>query len=319
MGVLQMEVVGRPDGETPHGRPTYLEWITEQTAGRTEPLVLTDQQRFEIDREFLQFYHRRICCLALRLFDRAVADADHTLALMDFVAANTPSSSGPLSHEQYRPFVWFHRIQAAVMSALERSGPAAAVEELDLGLARLRRVFEAMESTEVFDENELVVQLLELKDSLRKEYRLGPSLAEQLSEAVANEEYERAARLRDEIARRSPSAAEVSGGLSSLPFSMSRNPVLSLRPCPVRRFSPGLFRLETISSSRPHEAAYRSSPFDHAAKIGLGGVGVNKPGRSPAIAFGGRSPAGGLPIFHASTSARSNSTTSINSAGSTAG
>jgi protein-arginine kinase activator protein McsA len=37
---------------------------------------------------------------------------------------------------------------------------------------------------------------------MREEYRVGKTLAEQLADAVAAEEYERAARLRDEIAKR---------------------------------------------------------------------------------------------------------------------
>jgi hypothetical protein len=202
MGLLQMEVAGRPDGEKPHGKETYLDWIRHQAAAPGKPLVLSDQQRFEIDREFLQFYHRRICYLSLRQFDRAVADADHTLALMDFVAAHCSDQEWTTSHEQYRAFVCFHRTQAAAMALLERSGPQAAIEELDAGLAKLRQVFASIEADEEFQQDELVSQLLELKESLRKEYELGPTLAEQLSEAVAGEEYERAARLRDEIARR---------------------------------------------------------------------------------------------------------------------
>jgi hypothetical protein len=156
----------------------------------------------EIDREFLQYYHRRICCLALREFDRAVADADHTLALMDFVAGHSADQQWTISHEQYRPLVFFHRTQAAAMAVLERSGPEAAIEELDGGLAKLRQMLLATEAVEQLDDDELVSQLSELKESLRKEYKLGPTLAEQLSEAVAAEEYERAARLRDEIAQR---------------------------------------------------------------------------------------------------------------------
>ncbi len=68
MGVLQMETTGRPDGERPQGKQTYLEWLQEQAAAEGPALVLSDEQRFEIDREFLQFYQRRICCLALREF-----------------------------------------------------------------------------------------------------------------------------------------------------------------------------------------------------------------------------------------------------------
>ncbi|MFZ1935664.1 MAG: UvrB/UvrC motif-containing protein [Thermoguttaceae bacterium] len=47
----------------------------------------------------------------------------------------------------------------------------------------------------------MVGQLAVMKESLREEYRVGKTLAEQLADAVASEEYERAARLRDEIAR----------------------------------------------------------------------------------------------------------------------
>ncbi len=201
MGLLQMEVSGRPDGEKPEGKDTYLDWIREEAAGGEE-FVLSDEQRLEIDREFVQFYHRRICCLALREFERAAADADHTLALMDFVLAHSGDAQWTASHERYRPFVFFHRTQAAAMAALERGGPEAAVAELDAGLAKLREIIAARESPEQTEDEELVTQILELKESLRTEYRLGPSLAEQLSEAVAAEEFERAARLRDEIAKK---------------------------------------------------------------------------------------------------------------------
>ena len=89
------------------------------------------------------------------------------------------------------------------MEALRQPDPEAAIEEISRGLDRMREVFAAMESAEKFDDHELVVQLVELKESLRNEYHTGVTLAEQLSAAVANEEYERAAMLRDEINRRS--------------------------------------------------------------------------------------------------------------------
>ena len=104
LGLLQMEFTGRPDGERPGDKPTYLEHISEQLGGGDDvPQLLTDEQCFEIDREFVQYYHRRICCLALREFDRAVADADHTLELMDFVAAYSPNEEWTASHERVSP------------------------------------------------------------------------------------------------------------------------------------------------------------------------------------------------------------------------
>ena len=203
LGLLQMEFTGRPDGERPGDMETYLDFLRSQLGDEKDvPQVLTDEQCFEIDREFVQYYHRRICCLALREFDRAVADADHTLALMDFVATHSPNEDWTASHERYRPFVYFHRTQAQALAVLERSGPEAAIEEINKGLEEMRQIFVRAEAEEQFESDELVNQLRELKESLRKEYQVGQTLAEQLAEAVAAEEYERAARLRDEIARR---------------------------------------------------------------------------------------------------------------------
>jgi hypothetical protein len=98
MGLLQMEVAGRPDGEHPGGADTCLEWLTELARSQGEPFVLNGDQCMEIDREFVQYYHRRICCLALRQFGRAVKDADYTLGLMDFLGAHSPDPQWALSH-----------------------------------------------------------------------------------------------------------------------------------------------------------------------------------------------------------------------------
>ncbi len=139
--------------------------------------------------------------LALRQFARAIADADYTLRLMDFVAAHSPNQQWTLSHEQYRPFVLFHRIQAAAMLALEQHGAEPAIETINRGLDEMREMFVRFGAEEQFDGDELVSQLAVMKESLREEYRVGKTLAEQLADAVAAEEYERAARLRDEIAQ----------------------------------------------------------------------------------------------------------------------
>ena len=48
---------------------------------------MSEEQCVELDCEFVQYYHRRMCWLALRDFALAVIDADHTLAMMDFAAA----------------------------------------------------------------------------------------------------------------------------------------------------------------------------------------------------------------------------------------
>ncbi len=203
MGVLQMELTGRPDGERPDGEETYLDILIQRSLRDGEAFELTEDECFEVDREFLQFYHRRICLLALREFEGAVRDADHTLALMDLALEHSPDADWSLSHEQYRPFVLFHRTQAVALQRIQASDPAAAIEEINGGLKRMRGIFSAMDVDDRFDEDPLVGQLVELKESLRQEHSVGKTLAEQLADAIAAEQYERAAELRDKISRRS--------------------------------------------------------------------------------------------------------------------
>lgn len=205
LGLLQIEPVGRPDGTQPHGFATYFAYLKDQarvarSAGRH--LVLSEEQCQEADREFLQFYHRRICWLALRGHDRAVKDADHTLALMDFVRDHSPSEDYTQAHEQYRGYVLYQRTRAAADLRLEKDDPEGAVDEIRSGLARMRQFFAAFDAEEQMDEDGMVQALRQLEESIRAEHHLGPTLQEQLDRAIANEEYETAARLRDQLRRR---------------------------------------------------------------------------------------------------------------------
>jgi hypothetical protein len=201
LGLLQLEITGRPDGVRPHGCATYLDYLRKRTRGRAE-FVLSDKQCAEADREFLQFYHRRLCWLALHRFDRAVADADHTLALMDFVRAHSPSEEYTKAHEQYRGLVLFHRTQAAAAQALEQHNPEAAVDAIRSGLDGIRAVFAAFQAEEHMEDDEMVRRLREMERLLREKHQIGATLREQLDEAIAHEDYERAAQIRDALRRR---------------------------------------------------------------------------------------------------------------------
>jgi hypothetical protein len=202
LGVLQLEVDGRPDGLRPSGADTYFDYLLALAIHEGDEFRLTDEQCAEVDREFMQFYHRRICWLQLREFRRAVRDADHSLALMDFVEGRSDDDEWTLSHERYRPFILFHRTQAAALAALEDGGPEDAIEQINRGLDKMRAVFAVHDAEESFDEDEMVANLGRLKESLRDHFKIGRTLGEQLADAIASEQYELAARLRDEIAKR---------------------------------------------------------------------------------------------------------------------
>ena len=70
------------------------------------------------------------------------------------------------------------------------------------GLALIEDNFEDMGWEDQFESDELVERLYDLRESLRSDFAIEKSLGEQLAEAVESEQYELAAQLRDELAKR---------------------------------------------------------------------------------------------------------------------
>ncbi len=201
MGILQLETTGRPDGEQVHECESYLEYL-QQVYLEDPEHQLTEEECMEVDREFMQFYHRRICWLRLQYYHRAVMDADHTLRLMELSNLLSSDEEWTGAHEQYRPFVLFHRTQAEALGALEESSAEEAVQAINAGLETIRQFFLQHDAEEHFQDDELVVRLVELRETLRSEYSVGQTLKEKLTEAVEQEQYELAAKIRDELMRR---------------------------------------------------------------------------------------------------------------------
>ena len=202
MGILQLETNDRPDGYRPEDFGSYLELLRKREL-RDGEFVLDDDGCNDVDREFMQFYHRRICWLRLQFYRRAVMDADHTLELMDLAMRHSPDDEWTSTHEQYRPFVWFHRTQAHALAELEDDGAEQAIQAINAGLDSIHAIFVEHDAEEHYESDELIVRLQELRESLRREYSVGRTLQEQLDEAIRLEQYEVAAKLRDELARRS--------------------------------------------------------------------------------------------------------------------
>ena len=209
LGVLQLEVTGRPDGLRPHGFATYLDYLRHCAAGRGQspggkspPWTMSKVQCNEADREFVQFNHRRVAWLSLRRYDRAIQDADHTLALMDFIRRHGQEEAFIASHEQLRGPVLFHRTQAATIMALERRRYEDAIDALRDGIERLdahQHSWWDDHDPEESPNPALVDHLRSFEEEIRINYHVEKTLREQLDDAVANEDYEQAARLRDRI------------------------------------------------------------------------------------------------------------------------
>ena len=141
----------------------------------------------------------------------AAKDAYHSLAFMDFVREHSPDEEWILSHEQYRPFVLFHRVQASALAALDDDGPELAIAEINKGLDSFHDLFLQYDAEDQFENDELVVRLRDMRESVRKRFELGDTLDEQLAEAVKSENYELAAELRDKMHNKQVTGTGASG------------------------------------------------------------------------------------------------------------
>lgn len=207
MGLLQMEVTGRPDGLRPHGYESLLDYYRAQAEahraryGSTEEFELDAADCAALHAESMQYYHRRICCLALGEYRQAVADADHNLQILDLLREYAASREDWWASEQYRAFILSHRTKARALLQLEAGDPEAALREVDAGLEEIEEVFRGYGRADLMESSLEVDFLHDLRRAI--EARKPPSLREELqralAEAVAREEFERAAELRDQL------------------------------------------------------------------------------------------------------------------------
>ncbi len=115
--------------------------------------------------------------------------------------AHAPDEDYVQAHEQYRGFVLFQRTQAAAALAAEQNDPEQAIDAINVGLKAIRD-FLAAHNVDHIDNNGMVRHLRKWERSLRQLHGIEATLQEQLAEAVANEEFEVAARIRDALRQR---------------------------------------------------------------------------------------------------------------------
>ena len=90
-------------------------------------------------------------------------------------------------------------MQASALAALDDDGPELAIAEVNKGLEAFHDLFLQYDAEDQFENDELVVRLRDMRESVRKRFEIGDTLDEQLAEAVKSENYELAAELRDKM------------------------------------------------------------------------------------------------------------------------
>ena len=207
MGILQMEISGRPDGQRPHGCESLLHYCQAQAqrarkqGGKQSGYQLDAEGCMALQIEAIQYYHRRISFLELGDYGRAKMDAERNLMLFDFVKEYAADEEDRMVMEPHRPFVVGHRVRAATLLKLEAGDYDDALREIEVGIEEIQAFFREFDRPDLQEESEEVAFLREWAEEIRKDRPRSPKqdLKEQLREAVAIEDFERAAELRDRL------------------------------------------------------------------------------------------------------------------------
>jgi hypothetical protein len=218
LGALQMELDGRPDGERPENCESWLDYYEEQrriyesTRPEGPPFRLGEPECVRLWREGVQYYHRYLSFWHLDEFERCARDTARNLRLFAFVKAHAEQDRYKLHFDQWRPYVTMMHTRASAMPLLKNSEPDRALAVIEAGIDAIHEFLDEYGQGQRAHECAELTNLERWRDEiLRNGQTAAPQgkihlLRQQLDEAVAAEEFEQAARLRDEIRRLSEQA-----------------------------------------------------------------------------------------------------------------
>ncbi|GAB5496313.1 MAG: UvrB/UvrC motif-containing protein [Phycisphaerales bacterium] len=236
LGILQMHMDGRPDGQRPQGFESFLEmvesWIEEAERGEAgpppefetdddfsetdaplnpprpmrdeqgeTPFKLTREQCSVLREEAIQYYHRYLALLALEDYERVVRDTTRNLRVLDLLAKYAEHEEDRESVSHTKSHVTMMRARALASLAIRDNEPKAAVHAIDEGIDALRKHFENIGHEELFERSSEVQVLRGMKQALTPKLPVSQKaeLRKRLDEAVQVENYRLAAILRDEL------------------------------------------------------------------------------------------------------------------------
>ncbi|MCW5755469.1 MAG: UvrB/UvrC motif-containing protein [Phycisphaeraceae bacterium] len=212
LGILQLRMDGRPDGVRPEGFASLLDMYEtrldeleheseEEEAETAEEFTLSEEDCRALREEAVQFYHRYMACLALEDYDAVVRDTSRNLRVIDLCSRYAVTERDRTELEQYRPYILMIRSRALASAALRDNEPKAAVLAIDEGLEALRQYFAERGEPGVFEQAGEVQMLRSMRSALVPKLPVSQKseLRQRLQDAIARENYELAAILRDEL------------------------------------------------------------------------------------------------------------------------
>ena len=206
LGIEQYELEGRPDGKKPFGKATALEEFQQRLDGYTakhdseEGFSISHEDFLLLQNEGVLFYYRYLLLFQIGDFKRTALDTEHNLKICRLVEKYCENGEDRKSILQYKPYILRVNAIARAMLSLREHVKLLAEEILEKAIQDIRNM--PVIDTKTFDV-EKKRSLTYLKSALtqvkKKDVDPVEKLKHDLKQAVEEENYERAAELRDRI------------------------------------------------------------------------------------------------------------------------
>lgn len=209
LGLLQMEIDGRPDGEKPCGCDSLLAYYHKKLAeyqarnATTLGFGLTPRECRALSDEVSLYYQRYVALFVLEEFALMVRDTSHNLAILDLCSDYALEAKDRIRMEPTRAYVLMMDARARALEALLEDQVSSSVAHVNRGILSIRDHFEQWGRPDAFESSEEVKVLRELRGDLLRDMPGDSLLATRraLHEAIAEERFEDAAELHDQLKR----------------------------------------------------------------------------------------------------------------------
>ena len=208
LGILQMNAEGRPDGKLPFGKASFfdhlrdkLETFEAENDGDDEGFQLESKECQKLQQEAIQYHHRYICYFQLEDYANVVRDTERNLDAIAFATDYSHSEENIWNLRQLTPQLLMMRTRATAAQFLALEKHNTAIRNVEEGLDQLQEFYDSVSRPDLAEESgemqALETWLQELKEQRPMSER--EKLEIELSEAIKQENFEKAAEVRDQI------------------------------------------------------------------------------------------------------------------------
>lgn len=206
VGIEQYELEGRPDGLRPHDRESALDHHIERYSaakaqGKDAEFTLDEDACAELFAEGALYYYRYLHLFQLKDWKRVIRDTTRNLKLFDFVRQYAEREEDQMNLEKWRPYITRMNAVARAMLEWDLQRHETALQILKNALTRIETLDDLDDPTFKFERDRSLAVLSDTLKQLEKNRPVSQieKLERALKQAVDAQEFEQAARLRDQI------------------------------------------------------------------------------------------------------------------------